>query len=98
MCDQGNGDSESGCVTSVTAIGRYGDWCFEQRIVSHLGPDGRALEACTFAAHEALRVALGHAGFDLLDAYVSASMAFATAREEAIFVICRGLERKTRRA
>src|SRR5690349_20663637 len=98
MCDPGSGDPESDCVTSVTGIGRYGDWCFEQRIVSQLGPDGTALESRTFAAHEALRVSLGSAGFDLLDAYVSASMAVANAREEAIFVICRGLERKTRRA
>lgn len=98
MCDSGSKGHKNDGVTSVTHVDQYGDWSFEQRIVAQLGADGVVLEARSHAAHDALRVALGSAGFELLDAYVSASMAVATAREEAIFALCRDLEPGTRRA
>ena len=88
MSDSAHKSPDNRGVTSITATTRYGDWPFEERIVSHLGAGGAELEARSFAAHEALRAALGCAGFGLLDAYVSAATAVACAREAAISELC----------
>ena len=90
MCDSEDCGKNSRPVTTVTHEVRYGDWCFEQAILRRLGAAGVELAARQTAAQEALAAQLGRLGFELLDAYVSATTALACAREEAILAHCAG--------
>ena len=87
MCDTGRRAHDNPRVTSATALPRYGDCAFEQQLVAQLGEVGAALTARAQSAHEALRAALGEAGFPALDSYVSAATAVACAREEALVTL-----------
>lgn len=88
MCDNIKRSTNNTHVTGVTLADTYGNWSFEQRIISQLGPAGDELAARSHAAHDALLAALGADGFQVLDAYVSAATEMACAREEAIAAIC----------
>lgn len=78
----------------IAALGaskaHYGDWSFEERIVAHLGEKGVELSRRSFEAHKVLTELVGKAGFEVLDAAISARTELECAREAAIVELLGG--------